>query len=122
MATKEEISSYFQELNVTINDEVLSKCKYDFFIVNPIINIQLVGFELCNIYNIDAEYFCDQWYAYAASNVGGAAPTIEHLEKLERKEFQKNKDQQSFSTPKRQFNVAEDLYPFNFFSKFSIFQ
>ncbi|XP_023023808.2 DNA polymerase alpha subunit B [Leptinotarsa decemlineata] len=87
MASKEEIAACFQELNINASDAVLNKC-----------------LEMCLTYNIVAEDFCDQWYAYTASNLNGALPTIEHLDKMERKEFQKNKDQvfsrQSLLTPK----------------------
>ncbi|XP_057655272.1 DNA polymerase alpha subunit B [Diorhabda carinulata] len=75
MTSIEEIKSYFQELNIVVNDAILNKC-----------------LELCATYNIDAEDFCDQWYAFTASNLNGAPPTIEDLEKMERKEFIKYKD------------------------------
>ncbi|KAJ8925620.1 hypothetical protein NQ315_009464 [Exocentrus adspersus] len=86
MLTKDQIVACFQELNIVASDTVLDKC-----------------LEICLKYNIEAEDFCDQWYAFTASHLNGAAPTVEYLEKLERKEFQKNKDQTPYkklaSTP-----------------------
>lgn len=61
------------------------------------------------MYNIEAEDFCDQWYAFTASNLNGDVPTIEHLEKMERKVFHKSKDQ-SFS--KVNYEEIEEKYPF----------
>ncbi|KAJ8977648.1 hypothetical protein NQ317_003626 [Molorchus minor] len=59
MTTKDEIATYFQELNIETSNSVLDKCD----------TIQ------------GREDFCDQWYAFTASNLNGAAPTIEYLEK-----------------------------------------
>lgn len=72
---------------------------------------------MCLKYNVQAEDFCDQWYAYTASHLNGAAPTVDYLEKLERKEFQKSKEQlfykKSVTTPKVGPNKGEkDTYPF----------
>lgn len=93
MTSTEEIKTYFQELNIVVNDAVLNKC-----------------LELCTTYNIDAEDFCDQWYAFTASNLNGAPPTIEDLEKMERKEFNKNKDHSftRLNAPKQSHEVQED--------------
>lgn len=74
-----------------------------------------VGFELCNKYNLEAEDFCDQWYAFTISNLGGAAPTVENLDKLERKEYQSSKAKKIISTPrgKSTASISEiDSYPF----------
>lgn len=76
---------------------------------------------MCLKYNIEAEDFCDQWYAYTASHLNGATPTVEYLEKLERKEFQKTKDQfykKSVSTPKTASSrIDEDTYPYYFIKR-----
>ncbi|CAG9813400.1 unnamed protein product [Phaedon cochleariae] len=97
--SKEEIASYFQELNISASNDVLNKC-----------------LEMCIAYNIGAEDFCDQWYAYTASNLNGALPTVDHLQKMERKEFQNNREQsfsrQTLSTPKQSsYIVSDDSYP-----------
>ncbi|KAG5890207.1 hypothetical protein JTB14_028749 [Gonioctena quinquepunctata] len=90
-SSREEIANYFEELNIPASDEVLDKC-----------------LEMCMKYSIEAEDFCDQWYAFTVSNLNGAVPTLEHLDKMERKEFQKNKEKtfsrQSISTPKQNYN------------------
>jgi hypothetical protein len=38
---------------------------------------------------VDAETFIEQWMAYSLNNLNGAAPTLENLESLARKEFSK---------------------------------
>uniref|UniRef100_A0A6P7EZK2 DNA polymerase alpha subunit B n=1 Tax=Diabrotica virgifera virgifera TaxID=50390 RepID=A0A6P7EZK2_DIAVI len=86
MATKDEISAGFEELNIKVVDSVLNKC-----------------LELCIAYNLEAEDFCDQWCAFTASNYNGALPTIELLEKMERKEF--HKKEQSYS----KLNINDEL-------------
>lgn len=44
-----------------------------------------VGLEICNKNGFEAEEFCDEWYAFAISNLSEADPTLEGLEKFERK-------------------------------------
>ncbi|XP_072388601.1 DNA polymerase alpha subunit B [Diabrotica undecimpunctata] len=82
MVTKDEISACFEELNIAVVDPVLNKC-----------------LELCIAYNLEAEEFCDQWYAFTASNYNGALPTIELVEKMERKEFHKKEHKLNISKP-----------------------
>ncbi|CAG9834964.1 unnamed protein product [Diabrotica balteata] len=82
MVTKDEISACFEELNIAVVDAVLNKC-----------------LELCVAYNLEAEEFCDQWYAFTASNYNGALPTIELVEKMERKEFHKKEHKLNISKP-----------------------
>ncbi|CAH0551259.1 unnamed protein product [Brassicogethes aeneus] len=69
MATVEEIKRFFLDVNIIPTASVLDKC-----------------LELCQNYNIEAENFVDEWFAYTTSNLNGALPTIEELEKMERKE------------------------------------
>lgn len=73
---------------------------------------------MCLKYDIEAEDFCDQWYAYTASHLNGAAPTVQYLEKLERKEFQRSKDQfhkRPVATSKTASNrINDDTYPYYF--------
>lgn len=52
------------------------------------------GLEMCLKYNVDGEDLVDQWFAYTSSVLRGAAPSVEYLERMERKEFMKNKDQE----------------------------
>lgn len=76
----------------------------------------IVGLELCNKYNLDAEDLCDQWYAFTITNLGGAAPTVEYLERLERKEYQSSKAKNKIvSTAKGKTSVPlieDNSYPF----------
>lgn len=87
----------------------LVDCQVTFF-------FYFLGFELCSKYNLEAEDFCDQWYAFTISNLGGAAPTVENLEKLERKEYQSLKAKNKIiATPKGKPSASEiDSYPFRF--------
>lgn len=73
----------------------------------------LPGLEICLKYNISAEDFVDQWIAFTASKLSGAAPTVDHLETMERKELQKSKDtpRQRLATPKQNYGGLDDLYP-----------
>lgn len=47
------------------------------------------GVSLCEEYDVDAETFIEQWMAFSLSHLNGAAPSIENLELLARKEFSK---------------------------------
>lgn len=38
---------------------------------------------------MDPEDLCDQWFAYTATNLKEAEPTVEALEAMERKEYAK---------------------------------
>ncbi|KAF7268054.1 hypothetical protein GWI33_018796 [Rhynchophorus ferrugineus] len=82
MASKEEILGQFQLYNINPTSDVIEKC-----------------LSLCVSYNIESEELVDQWVAYTSSNLRGEAPTVEHLEKMERKEYQKNKDQVAAKLP-----------------------
>lgn len=79
-------------------------------------DLLFLGIELCNRYNLEAEDFCDQWYAFTISNLNGAAPTVENLEKLERKEYQSSKAKSKIiTTPKGKSSTSIpeiDSYPF----------
>lgn len=72
--------------------------------------------ELCDKYNVNAEDLCDQWFAYAATNLKGAEPTIESLEAMERKEYAKyskhiESKRKSISTPSNSKINASSMYP-----------
>lgn len=74
-----------------------------------------LGLQLCTKYNLEAEEFCDQWYAFTISNLGGAPPTLDNLENLERKEYQGSKGRnRTIATPNRQIISSAtnfDTYP-----------
>ncbi|CAH0551258.1 unnamed protein product [Brassicogethes aeneus] len=98
MATVEEIKRFFLDVNIIPTASVLDKC-----------------LELCQNYNIEAENFVDEWFAYTTSNLNGALPTIEELEKMERKEFQKQAKETSSvkkrGTPKGQMKTYGRIIP-----------
>ncbi|XP_050300940.1 DNA polymerase alpha subunit B [Anthonomus grandis grandis] len=75
MVTKENILEQFEMFNINPSEAILMKCV-----------------ELCEKYNIDEEAFVEQWFAFTTSNLKGAAPTIEYLERLERKELVNNQN------------------------------
>ncbi|CAH1970977.1 unnamed protein product [Acanthoscelides obtectus] len=93
MYTTKDIASQFSQFNITVEEKVLEKC-----------------LELCARYNIEPEDLCDQWYAFAATNLNGAEPTLPHLEKLERNVLEKEKrnagSHVTIATPKRQETIA----------------
>ncbi|RZC36529.1 vacuolar protein sorting-associated protein 11 -like, partial [Asbolus verrucosus] len=72
MSLLDEIAFGFQTINITLSEQVLGKCM-----------------ELCTTYKMDAEDLVDQWLAYTASNLNGAPPSLDNLDKMERKELQK---------------------------------
>lgn len=47
------------------------------------------GVSLCEEYDVDAETFIEQWMAFSLSHLNSAAPSVENLELLARKEFSK---------------------------------
>uniref|UniRef100_A0AAR5QK73 DNA polymerase alpha subunit B n=2 Tax=Dendroctonus ponderosae TaxID=77166 RepID=A0AAR5QK73_DENPD len=75
MASVDDITGQFELFNIKPTNEVVSKC-----------------LDLCLKYNISGEDMVDQWFAYTTSVLNGAAPSLEYLEKLERKELMKKKD------------------------------
>ncbi|XP_044253574.1 DNA polymerase alpha subunit B [Tribolium madens] len=90
MSLVEELTSQFEAVNVTVPSQVLEKCE-----------------ELCTTYKIDSEDFIDLWLAYTASNLNGAPPTLDALDRLERKELKNQK--RPISAPKSQ--PVEDSAP-----------
>lgn len=72
MSLVEDLGAQFQAINVSVSPHVLQKCA-----------------ELCATYLINSEDFMDLWMAYTASYLNGAPPTLDALEKLERKELKK---------------------------------
>lgn len=122
MASVEEINNKFLEMNITVSESALNKCEFvwnelflrllhDFYFV-----FIFVGLDLCNKYNLTAEELCDQWYAFTLTNLNGAAPTVNYLERLEKKEYQSSKAKNKIiSTPKGKSSVSlieDNSYPF----------
>lgn len=66
---------------------------------------------------MSAEDLCDQWFAYAATNLNGAEPTIQALEAMERKEYAKYNKQigsarKNINTPTSSNLNKSSGYPF----------
>ncbi|XP_061721903.1 DNA polymerase alpha subunit B [Cydia pomonella] len=78
MATEELLTEQFQFLGISVQKEVLAKCV-----------------TLCEEYDVDAETFVEQWMAFSLTNLNGAAPNLDSLDSLERKEFSKRADRLS---------------------------
>ncbi|KAI5643143.1 DNA polymerase alpha/epsilon subunit B domain-containing protein [Phthorimaea operculella] len=72
MASEESVTEQFQLLGIEVSGEVLAKCV-----------------RLCEEYDVDAETFTEQWMAFSLTNLNGAAPDLENLDVLARKEFSK---------------------------------
>ncbi|VVD06040.1 unnamed protein product [Leptidea sinapis] len=72
MATEDLVTEQFQFLGIEVQNEVLRKCV-----------------TLCDTYNVDPETLVEQWMAFSLTHLNGAPPSIEYLEKLEKREFSK---------------------------------
>ncbi|XP_049877465.1 DNA polymerase alpha subunit B [Pectinophora gossypiella] len=72
MASEELVTEQFQFLGLEVSREVLAR-----------------SVSLCEEYDIDAETFTEQWMAFSLTHLNGAAPTVENLDLLARKEFSK---------------------------------
>ncbi|XP_030753332.1 DNA polymerase alpha subunit B [Sitophilus oryzae] len=91
MTSHEDLVYLFQGYSINPSADVLEKCV-----------------SLCLTYNIDAEELVDQWVAYTQSNLKSAAPTVELLERMERKEYQKGKDQTKIVREQSQYVASPD--------------
>lgn len=119
MASEQLVTEQFQFLGIEVENEVLSKCKYLFvatslvyahvftiwFALKVVVLLEpqnecsrlflywnlttFQGVTLCEEYGVDAETFTEQWMAFSLTHLSGAAPTVENLDLLARKEFSK---------------------------------
>lgn len=116
MTSLDEIKSKFLDMNIDVDSTVLEKCKLKISSYYKF-NFSFQGFTICTKYNLDAEDFCDEWYAYTISNLSGAAPTVEYLEQFERKEYQSSKAKHRvISTPRAKPSTSTSVansYPFD---------
>ncbi|XP_066259432.1 DNA polymerase alpha subunit B [Euwallacea similis] len=69
---RDDIIGQFELFNIKPSEAEISKC-----------------LQICTRYNVSGEDMVDQWFAYSSSELGGTAPTVAHLESLERKKFVK---------------------------------
>ncbi|KAJ2953252.1 hypothetical protein O0L34_g832 [Tuta absoluta] len=74
MASEESVTEQFQLLGIEVSGEVIAKCV-----------------RLCQENDVDAETFTEQWMAFSLTNLNGAAPDLENLDVLVRKEFSKRR-------------------------------
>ncbi|CAG9860388.1 unnamed protein product [Phyllotreta striolata] len=92
MDIRRELRSEFEALNIIIDEAALDTCEY-----------------LCHLYHIKSGDFCDQWLAFTLTNLKGANPTVEYLEKMERKELMNRKkkpgDKSHRITPRKHENA-----------------
>ncbi|XP_060534096.1 DNA polymerase alpha subunit B [Cylas formicarius] len=80
MTSVEDILQQLQILNIEPPENVINKC-----------------LAICSNHNLGAEEFVEQWIAYTTSHLNGENPTLENLDKMERKVLQKGKDRKNQS-------------------------
>ncbi|XP_066154833.1 DNA polymerase alpha subunit B [Euwallacea fornicatus] len=84
---RDDIVGQFELFNIKPSEAEISKC-----------------LQICTRHNVSGEDMVDQWFAYSSSELGGAAPTVAHLESLERKKIVKKTGED-----KRRALEAEEL-------------
>ena len=96
MVSDQELEESFEELSVKVEDiAILDKCEWKQFelMSMTMCRCSLAGLifrllsvkEICQIHRLGANDIVDEWVAFTTTNGLDIEPTLEHLDRFERK-------------------------------------